>query len=71
VEAQSFIESMPICLEDLTLKDCKEAIFGVISPWLATDLPPKLQTVRIAFEKIAVESRNIGAGNASSENGSG
>lgn len=46
---QNFIESLPVSLEHLIIKDCSVAIFDCLARWLDEDIPPKLKTVKVIF----------------------
>jgi hypothetical protein len=46
---QTFIESLPVSLEHLTIKDCSVAIFDCLAKWLEEGIPPKLNTVKVIF----------------------
>ena len=47
---QNLIESLPVSLEHLVLKDCSAAIFDCLARWLDEGIPPKLKTVKLIFD---------------------
>jgi hypothetical protein len=46
---QNFIESLPVSLEHLVIKDCSVAIFDCLARWLDEGIPPKLKSVKVVF----------------------
>lgn len=46
---QNFIESLPVSLEYLVIKDCSVAIFDCLARWLDEGIPPKLKRVKVIF----------------------
>jgi hypothetical protein len=58
---QTFIESLPISLEHVIIKDCSVAIFDCLARWLDEGIPPKLKTVKVVFNldnEIEAPKRN-------------
>jgi hypothetical protein len=46
---QNFVETLPVSLEHLIIKDCSVAIFDCLAKWLDEGIPPKLKTVKVIF----------------------